>query len=112
MGFWLLPYLFLYICLLTAGGFTDERMCRYIEKQGGGLYPMVPCCPCVSMRRNQGCLTKSLNEGTYLFLRQNAVESLYKIAHGSLAVASYHIIDSLDMTDVVSLCNSPNMGLI
>ena len=36
MGFWLLPYLFLYICLLTAGGFTDERMCRYMEKPGGG----------------------------------------------------------------------------
>ena len=39
MGFWLLPYLFLYICLLTAGGFTDERMCRYIEKPGGGIIP-------------------------------------------------------------------------
>ena len=25
-----------YIYLLTAGGFTDERMCRYIEKPGGG----------------------------------------------------------------------------
>lgn len=36
MGFRLLPYLFLYICLLTAEGFTDERMCRYIEKPGGG----------------------------------------------------------------------------
>ena len=78
----------------------------------GGSYPMVPCCPCVSVRRNQGRLTKPLNEGTHLFLRQNAVESLYKVAHRSLAVASYHIIDSLDMTDVVSLCNSPNMGLI
>ena len=73
---------------------------------------MVPCCPCVSVRRNQGRLTKSLNEGTHLFLRQNAVESLYKVAHGSLVVASYHIIDSLDMTDVVSLAGSPNMGLI
>ena len=31
MGFWLLPYLFLYICLLTAGGFTDERMCRCLS---------------------------------------------------------------------------------
>ena len=39
MGFWLLPYLFLYIYLLTAGGFTDERMCRYIEKPGGGIIP-------------------------------------------------------------------------
>ena len=57
---------------------------------------MVPCCPCVSMRRNQGRLTESLNEGTHLFLRQNAVESLYKVAHGSLAIASYHIIDSMD----------------
>ena len=60
-------------------------------------YPMVPSCPCVSMRRNQGRLTESLNEGTHLFLRQNTVESLYKVAHGSLAVASYHIIDSLDI---------------
>ena len=64
------------------------------------------------MRRNQGRLTKSLNEGTHLFLRQNAVESLYKVAHGSLAVTAYHIIDNLDMTDVVSLAGSPNMGLI
>ena len=112
MEFWLLPYLFLYIYLLTAGGYTDERMCRYIEKPGGESYPMVPCCPCVSVRRNQGRLTKPLNEGTHLFLRQNAVESLYKVAHRSLAVASYHIIDSLDMTDVVSLAGSPNMGLI
>ncbi len=75
-------------------------------------YPMVPCCPCVSVRRNQGRLTKSLNEGTHLFLRQNAVESLYKVAHGSLAVASYYIIDHLDMADVISLAGSPNMGLI
>ena len=28
-----------YICLLTAGGFTDERMCRYIEKPRGGIIP-------------------------------------------------------------------------
>ena len=70
MGFRLLPYLFLYICLLTAGGFTDERMCRYIEKPGGESYPMVPCCPCVSVRRNQGRLTKPLNEGTHLFLQR------------------------------------------
>ena len=73
---------------------------------------MVPCCPCISMRRNQGRLAESLNEGTHLFLRQNAVECRYKVAHGRLAVASYHIIDSLDMTDVVSLAGSPNMGLI
>ena len=70
MGFRLLPYLFLYICPLAAGGFTDERMCRYIEKPGGGSYPMVPCCPCVSVRRNQGRLTKPLNEGTHLFLQR------------------------------------------
>ena len=59
---------------------------------------MVPCCPCVSVRRNQGRLTKSLNESTHLFLRQNAVECRYKVAHGSLTVASYHIIDSLDIS--------------
>ena len=85
---------------------------RKSYRWGVKSYPMVPCCPCVSVRRNQGRLTKSLNEGTHLFLRQNAVECRYKVAHGSLTVASYHIIDSLDMTDVVSLASSPNMGLI
>ena len=50
-----------------------EHLVAFWHKIPNQSYPMVPCCPCVSVRRNQGRLTKSLNEGTHLFLRQNAV---------------------------------------
>ncbi len=61
---------------------------------------MIPCCPCVSLRRNQGRLTESLNEGTHLFLRQNAVESPCKVAHGSLLLLVPHAVVALGFQGV------------
>ena len=57
----------------TALLWKKRHCCAKTPQRRGESYPMVPCCPCVSMRRNQGRLTESLNEGTHLFLRQNAV---------------------------------------
>ena len=47
-----------------------------------------------------------------MLLRQDAVECRNKVTHRCFAVALYHIIDSLDMVDVILLGNGPNMGLI
>ena len=73
---------------------------------------MIPRCPCVSMGSNQWCLTEASNEVAHLLLSQDAIECRNEVAHCCFAVASYHIIYSLDMTDVVSLADSPDMGLI
>ena len=64
------------------------------------------------MGRNQWGFTETFYKVTDLLLRQNTVEGINKVTHGSMAVASNHIIDSLDMVQVKSLGNSLHMGFI
>ena len=58
------------------------------------------------MGRNQWGFAETFYKVTDLLLRQDAVEGINKVAHGSMAAASNHIIDSLDMVQVKSLINS------
>ena len=64
------------------------------------------------MRSNQWCLAETFNEIANLLLRQNTVEGINKVTHGSMAAAPNHIIDSLDMVQVKFLGSSLHMGLI
>ena len=64
------------------------------------------------MRRYKRRLAEALNEIADLLLCEDAVECSNEIAHGGFAAAAYHMIDRLEMADVILPGNSPYMGLV
>lgn len=63
--------------------------------------PTISRCSCVAMRANKWGFAESLNQVANLLLSQYAFECCNEVAHGGIAVTSNHMIDCLDMVDVI-----------